>query len=280
MSILFQTVKSSLKQESQLPNGFESFHIRNAYNAVNNAIKTFRAEFRSIFSADPAKENKVQNAVKNFNDNLLTLNREFRQKILNLSPDAKQYSMYCLSYKSHKLQKDIEQILNWNYFWNKSSVSFDKRKKPTFSKLKFDKVCNHILAYLFAKYPEAYYFQFQAQIYKCLIEYFDITDMQISDLDDIIDDIERKSIIEIEGVKSMIDDKSVKKPRKKHQKLQLPSKEEYLQFQECGATQKQLQQHFAQTNGVSERTIQRDMAKKGVTLCKYTNYDKRKPGTL
>lgn len=216
---------------------------------------------------------KLSDLYVKINKFLVKQNRNFRQYILKKSPNYKKETMYVMSYNARTLDKIIEKRLNFNFCWSDKKRSYDKRTKVNFNFGKFTLVLSYAYAFLFAKYQTVYEFQYDAVFLKVIIAYFDPD--SIKDVNDVykaynaMKEFDFSAIIKIQEENGLIRDINAIKVRKS-QPDKYPTIEDYdywLNIKNIPPTK--LQKRLAETYGVSERTIKRDMARKGFSNKKY-----------
>lgn len=253
----------------------ENYTLLKLFEMVDNATVKFKDDLDKIYSTYSGLKRKIeiQVAVDSLNQAFQEHNKIFRKCVLKLSPKAKKYNIYVMSNCGKKLEKKAEELFKWKYSFSKRKVDGkikgSWKEKPGYKWIKATELLPYSLALLFNKYEKVYEFQFKAQIYKTIADIFDLSEMAPVDLDRLIAyarNIDFDNILYLQEqlmLKSSIIDFD-KKP------TGLPSKEDYIQWQEAGYSQKEIQSNLANSYNCSERTIRRDMKKKGVTNAKFT----------
>ena len=268
------TIQNILRHPNDTENRSLYFTLDNLDESVKKFVEKFNERVVEIqgnrYLLNEEKTYQLQRTCERLSKQFNELNKVFRE-MLKMSPKSKRHSIYCLSFQKYNLKKIAELTFNWNYYWNKSSKQYDKVKKPNFSIAKFRELALTGLSFLYVKYGRLYEFQFIAQVYKTLIEWFDVNTLDFNDWKECYMTILNA---DINVLKFYIDKYQLVRERKYKKKTQkdLPPAEKYREWQNNGVKQNEIQQLLAKQYGCSPKTIQRDMERKGLTMKKYSRY--------
>lgn len=256
-------------------NTIDNIQINRFNDLSNNVVKNFCCACIDIqkdtWLDKDEKRNRLQNEAKKLNDNLQTLNPQFREYVLNIAPTYKKSSIYVMSHKCVLLRNVVEKLFNFNFSWSTASTDYDKRAKITYTPDKMKEVMNIELAMLLDKYDRVYIFNVRLSFLKCLIEFFDLSTVDFSKLNSLLSDILNQDIEYINLIMTNYGFRSYnsnyKKPRRKKQTGR-PTEEEYKALLEAhkDMSRTEFKRLVAAKFGCNEKTIQRDMAKYNLTL--------------
>lgn len=248
---------------SSLPYSVENLTNNRLFQTLLNAWCFFKIQYHDACliteHGTEERRKKLRLPISHLNNSLMQNNKDYRTDIIKASAGNKHVSMFVLSVNGHKLNQVLEKKFNYRFHTFKNRVGLN------FTPSKFEESLKIAYAFLFAKFDNVYSFQLDATFIKILIEFFNPATLDLQAIDDIYRCSKDWEFDEIRVIISNLGllYKSIKISKSKKPYTDFPSTEEYKKLLKYNS-HSEIKQQLARKLNCSQKTVQRDMARKGV----------------
>lgn len=268
-------INDRLTKMSEVPNTPDNILLRRFFTSITASIEKFKIDFTYIgLNTLPGETNRIKRLTAitlTLKSSLSSSNKDFREIILNTSRENRRKSMYCLSCNGVSLDEIIQKLFDFKIYRKKLENGAYEQSYINFTESKFHRVFEIALAMLFTKFQsQIYEFQYLATAYMVLIEFFDPDTYDMTAIINVIERLKQYNIKDLDRIVKEYRLKKNKTIRKNSRNDKFPTREEYLAYFDNEYPATKIQKELAEKFKVSPRSIQRDMAKKGLTNQKYT----------
>lgn len=297
-------IKDCLIARDALGDNPGNFTAKTFYDKVDAAVDMFRSRVAAAEADWANYPEKLRvfkaQAADALSADFGSISEEFRRDLLKVSPKSKKRSVFAMSCSGVSLKdvakerigympngrpggfvrveafvrNDAGEMVPSALYARRGSAAAPAPSKPNFSSARFIDVAIPAVAMAFRKYSvdgRLCSFLLTAQLYKTLITIFDLGWWNAETFDRVVDRILDTPFAEVEAAASAIGLKE-RRTRARKPKRTMPTAADYAAWQDAGMSQYQIQSQLARQFGISLRTVQRDMARKGVTEVKYSPF--------
>lgn len=257
-------IKDVVKNQEFFADIPENISRRRLFEVFKESWNVFKKDFdlatlNNIYGSEE-RGKSLKYPVSNLDARLKKTNKKYREVIMGRKENFNQVSMVVLSHNGNKFKDILGDIFNFKFlpFKNKTVIAFTKEK--------FEIALRIAYAFLFAKYDTVYKFQLEATFQKILIEFFNPATYEIN----VIEAVFNKSLgWLLSDINALITQFGLKQKKirliaNKNKITSFPTKEQYIKWLKT-YSHTELKEILAKQYKCSTKTIQRDMAQKGVT---------------